>query len=137
MPSFSSITIMGHLGRDCEAKPVGSSTVVEFSVAVTRKRKDQESTTWFRCQFWGERAAKVSAYLNKGKAVMVQGELYERTYQKNGEDHKSMEVEVRELVLLGDGRRKHDQHGAEAAPAQRGAARPAAPGHDDDGQPPF
>jgi single-strand DNA-binding protein len=119
MPNFSSLTIMGHLGRDCEAKTVGASTVVEFSVAVTRKRKDHESTTWFRCAFWGERAAKVSQWLNKGKAVMVQGELFERTYQKDGQDRKSLEVEVRELVLLGDGRKEHDQHGAEAAPAAR------------------
>jgi single-stranded DNA-binding protein len=64
----------------------------------------------------------------------VQGELFERTYQKDGQDRKSLEVEVRELVLLGDGRREHDQHGAGAAPAQRGAARPAAGGDD---EPPF
>lgn len=139
MPNFSSITIVGHLGRDCEARTVGDKTVVEFSVAVTRKRKDQESTTWFRCQFWGERAAKVSQFLNKGKAVMLQGEAYERTYQKDGQDRKSLEVEVRELVLLGDGRREHDQHGAEAVPAQRSPSRPADPigGCSGDDQPPF
>ena len=128
MSSFSSITIIGHLGRDAEAKTAGTSTVVEFSIAVTRTRKDQESTTWFRCAFWGERAAKVSQYLNKGKAVMVQGECYERKYEKDGQQRTSLEVEVRELVLLGDGRQQETQ----AAPV---ASRTAAAA--DDSSPPF
>ena len=135
MPSFSNISIAGHLGKDAEVRQVGDTQCVSFSVAVTRKRKDIETTTWWRCQWWGDRAAKVAQWLTKGKAVLVSGEAFERPYQKDGKDQRSLEIEVSGLQLLGDGQTHERQ---EAQPVQRGPVRPvAAASADDDGFPPF
>jgi len=118
MASSSILVIIGHLGKDAECRDAGQSKVVSFSVAVTRKRKDKETTTWFRCDWFGERAVKVMQFLTKGKAVQVVGELYEDEYEKDGVIKKSLKVDVKDVTLLGGGEKSHD------APAP---ARPAAP----------
>lgn len=144
MPNFASCTIVGHLGRDAETKFLpNDKCVVSFTVATSRKRKDEEITTWWRCQFWGDRAAKVAEFLTKGKAVLVQGEVHLREYEaKDGGKGHSLEVEVRELVLLGGGEDRKPA-AREEAPAgetigrdglRRHVPRPAAA---DDDSPPF
>jgi single-strand DNA-binding protein len=123
MPNICNITIAGHLGRDAETKTVGDQPVVEWSMAYTHKAKDTETTTWFRCQYWGQRAAKVAQYLTKGKAVLVIGGMYEREYQaKDGTTKRSLEVRVETLTLLGDGKRE-----ADAAPTPPNGGRPTKP----------
>ena len=131
MPNSSTWIGIGHLGKPAEIRDAGSSKVVSFSIAVTRKRKDQETTTWFRCQWFGERAVKCLQFLGKGKAVQVIGELYEREYEKDGQKRKSLEVDVRELTLLGGAERKGD----DAAPAPSRPSAPACAAGDD--EPPF
>lgn len=102
MPNSSIIHLHGHLGRDAESRAAGTTTVVKFSIAVTRKRKETETTAWFNCSWFGDRAYKVAQYLTKGKPLYVVGELYEHEYDaKDGTKKKSLEVDVRDVVLLG------------------------------------
>jgi single-strand DNA-binding protein len=130
MPNFSQLTIIGHLGKTAEVRQTTAGPVVSFSVAFTRKRKDKESTTWCRCDWFGTRAEKVAQYLEKGKAVLVTGELYEDTYEKDGQERKSLKVDVRDVTLLGG-----KQDGERAAPAQRAAAPSRDAGDDFDSTP--
>jgi single stranded DNA-binding protein len=132
MPNSSTWIGIGHLGKPAEIRDAGPSKVVSFSIAVTRKRKDQETTTWFRCQWFGERAVKCLQFLGKGKAVQVIGELYEREYEKDGQKHKSLVVDVRELTLLGGGERADAPASAPSRPSA-----PADVGGKGDDEPPF
>ena len=133
MPNFSQFTGCGHLGKDAESRAAGSSNVVSFSVAITRKRKDQESTTWVRCNWFGDRAMKVKQWLTKGKPIIVTGELYEREYEKDGAKRKSLEVDVHDVVLLGG---RDDGKADSPAPAPTRPSAPAGAADDDQG-PPF
>lgn len=104
MPNGAILTAFGHLGRDAELKRIGDYDVCEFSMAVSRKRGDEKSTAWYRCQVWGERAAKVAPMLEKGKAVLVVGDLTPRDYTtKQGEPRYSLDVRVNTLEFLGGG----------------------------------
>jgi len=120
MPSFNSITIVGYLGRNAEQRftPQGLA-VASFSVATTDKRRDKETTTWFRCTIFGKQAEAVAQYLVKGKLVFVEGQLRQEEYtDKNGVTKTSLEVNVTSLQLLGG---KDDTPRAEAArPAPAG-----------------
>ena len=120
MPSFNRITIVGHLGRDAEQRftPQGLA-VASFSVATTDKRRDKETTTWFRCTLFGKQAEAVAPYLTKGKLVYAEGQLRQEEYtDKNGVTKTSLEVNVTSLQLLGG---KDDTPRAEAArPAPAG-----------------
>ena len=40
------LTAYGNVGSDPEQREVGSTTVTSFSIAVNRKAKDEETTTW-------------------------------------------------------------------------------------------
>lgn len=78
---YSSITIVGRLGRDPEMKytPSGQA-VTSFSVATDRQYKDKNGeihkvTTWHRIATWGKQAEICNQYLKKGSLVLVTGEL--------------------------------------------------------------
>ena len=67
--------------------------VATFSVATSRKRGDQESTCWHRIIAWERLAETCCQYLQKGKLVLVEGELTQREYVDNsGQNRQVFEV---------------------------------------------
>ena len=73
----------------------------KVSIAVTKKRKDKESTTWWNVTAFGTTATLMSR-LRKGEAVGFHGEPELREYaDKNGVVKQSLDLTVRELVFLG------------------------------------
>ena len=102
MPNHAHVTLIGHLGKDPEIRQAGQHQVVSFSIAVTTGFGEKKQTTWWNCNFWGDRAVKVAQYLAKGKPVLVEGEPSERPYETTaGTKGKSLDVRVNNLVLLG------------------------------------
>ncbi len=103
--SFNQATFIGNLGQDAERRTVGEQTVCNFSIAVNRKVKGEETVQWIRCALWGKRAEAggVTEYLTKGKAVLVQGpvDIEEYTLKDTGEVRRNLRVNVNELQLLG------------------------------------
>jgi single-strand DNA-binding protein len=73
---YQKIIIAGNLGRDPEMRytPDGKA-VTSFSVATSRRYKDKNETTWFRCTVWGNQAETASQYLHQGSKVLVEGRL--------------------------------------------------------------
>lgn len=129
MPNLSRVDLMGHLGRDAELKQVGDYTVLKWSMAVTHKVKGEKVTTWYSCDLFGKRAESLAPYLTKGAAVFVSGQLKPREYKgKQDELRISLDVDVREVELLGGGA------GAERDKAPRNAPAPvpSAAGYDDE-----
>lgn len=118
MPNFASITLIGHLGREPESKYTPDGTaIVGFSMATTRKRRDGEITTWWRCTVFGKRGEALAQYLHKGDPVLVQGEPFVRAYTtKEGEERTSLEIEVREWAFVG-GKGDRQQEAPRARPA--------------------
>ena len=112
-------TISGNIGKDAELRNVGhaGATVANFSVASTRKVKDEKITTWVRCALWGKRGEALCRYLTKGTRVAVAGEL--STREHDGKTH--LELEVFGVDLLGGGERSDGR----ADPAPRDNPRPA------------
>lgn len=98
MPNFNEIKIIGHVGKDAEVKEISGKKVISFSVAYSEKRDNNESTTWFNVNGWGDRWEKVSQYVKKGTAVLVSGRFYLQT-GKDGKSYPS--ININDLVLLG------------------------------------
>lgn len=73
---YQKIIIAGNLGRDPEMRytPDGKA-VTSFSVATSRRYKDRNETTWFRCTVWGPQAETASQYLHQGSKILVEGRL--------------------------------------------------------------
>jgi single-strand DNA-binding protein len=72
MAGLANITVIGKLGRDPETKytPAGK-LVASFSLAVNRRRGEDESTTWYRCSCFGRLAETVDKLAQQG--AMVKG----------------------------------------------------------------
>lgn len=76
--------IVGNIGNDAEVKPINDNlSVYQFSVAVTKKRRNQqtgeteEKTNWIRCSLFNSegRIDWMANELVRGAKVCVEGEL--------------------------------------------------------------
>jgi single-strand DNA-binding protein len=105
--SVNKVILVGHLGRDAETKfTPGGSSVTKFSVATSRRWKDQQSgewkeeTNWSNVTLW--RAENLAPYLTKGKQVYVEGRLQTRSYDdKDGKKVYATDVVADDVILLG------------------------------------
>ena len=102
--SFSSATIVGNLGRDCEMRYTeGGSAVVAFSVAVDQGFGDKKQTNWWAIKMFGKRAESLAGYLKKGTKVALEGELQLDKWEKDGVKHERVKIVVDRLSLEGGG----------------------------------
>jgi single-strand DNA-binding protein len=139
MASFASVTLVGHLGRDVDLKSMADgTTVANFSIATSRKRRDSEVSTWWRCALFGKRGEALAQYLHKGDPVLIQGEPYLRSYtDKEGHERQSLECDVKEWTFVSSKGERQEGSGY-AAPAQsKPKADPQAPAADFDDDIPF
>jgi single-strand DNA-binding protein len=108
--SVNKVILLGHLGKDAETKFTPSGVAVtNFTLATSRRWKDQQSgewkeeTEWHRCVLW--RSENVSNYLLKGKQVYIEGRLQTRSWEdKEGQKRYTTEVVCDELILVSSGR---------------------------------
>lgn len=119
MASFASVTLVGHLGRDVDTKFLSDGTLVaNFSIATSRRRKDGEVSTWWRCVLFGKRGEALAQYLHKGDPVLIQGEPYLRSYtDKEGRERQSLECDVKEWAFVSSNGDRQEG-GGYASPAQ-------------------
>jgi single-strand DNA-binding protein len=105
MASLNKISLIGYLGRDVETKYLESgSQVANFSVAVTEKWKEKETTEWFNVVAFGKLAEICSKYLTKGSLVYVEGKIRTRTWDdKDGNKKSKTEVLSNQMQILKGG----------------------------------
>jgi single-strand DNA-binding protein len=105
--SVNKVILVGNLGKDAETKFTPNGTAVtKFSIATSRRWKDQQSgewkeeTDWHNVVLW--RAENLSNYLLKGKQVYIEGRLQTRSYEdKDGRKVYMTEVVAEDVLLLG------------------------------------
>lgn len=100
---MKNINIAGRVGQDAELVMAGNSQVLKFSVAVDRfKKKGEEQTPiWFRCQLWGERGQKLQEFIRKGTPVSVSGDFDLREYDGRDGHKVDAEINVSQVTLQG------------------------------------
>ena len=145
MAGHNSITLVGRLGRDPEARSVQSGgKVVNFSMATSDDWTDKSSgerksrVQWHKVTIWNEKIGEIAErYLKKGSQCLIVGAMEYRKYtDKEGAEREAAEIVLRpfrgELTLLdpkpsSDGERTERQEPARAAakPANRTNASPS------------
>lgn len=88
MPSLNKVTLIGHLGRDPEARTMSNGDkVVNMSIATSERWRDKasgetkEKTEWHRVTIFNDRLADVAEkYLRKGSSVYLEGQLQTRKW---------------------------------------------------------
>jgi single-strand DNA-binding protein len=115
------VQVAGHLGSDPEVRftPSGQK-VTSFRIAANIKRGDKEKTVWWKITCWGDRFDKRLAYLRKGSAVIVIGEMGipEIYTDKSGNQQISLEITAEIVSFSPFG--KGGKSGAEGAGQEMG-----------------
>jgi len=106
MANDNSVTIVGNMTDDPELKytPNGAA-VANFSVAVSRRVKDEATGQWtdadtsfFRISVWRQLAENVAESLTRGTRVVVTGRLKQRSWETpEGERRSVVEIEADEI----------------------------------------
>src|SRR5947208_865080 len=142
--SVNKVILVGHLGRDAETTFTPSGVArTRFSVATSRRWKDQQSGEWKEETDWSNvtlwRAENLANYLTKGKQVYVEGRLQTRSYEdKDGKKVYATDVVAEEVILLGSqgsaGGRGADEYGSQQPVSMPRSAQkaPAAAASNDD-----
>jgi single-strand DNA-binding protein len=143
---MNKVILMGRLTKDPEIrKTTNDTTVVSFSLAVDRRfvRKGEEKQTdFFNIVAWSKLGEFCGKYFQKGRQVLVEGRLQNRTWDdKEGVKHYATDV-IAEEAYFADGKRSEEGGGTYPMPerpakeAQTGPADGYIP-MDDDEQLPF
>jgi len=103
---YNHVVLVGNLGRDPELRTLpGGSNVCTFSLATTEKYKNkngelQDRTDWHNIEIWGNLADTASKYLKKGKTLLVEGQIRNDNYEKDGVKHYAYKIFVRSFTML-------------------------------------
>ena len=102
---MNKVILTGNLTRDAEVfETKAGKSVCKFSIAVQRDFKDADGnflTDFFNAVLWGDYAAKLAGYMNKGKKIAVEGKVQNRTYEdKDGQKRTVTEIFAERVELL-------------------------------------
>ena len=103
----NSVHLIGRLGKDPEIKTYNDRKRATFSLATTDTYKNQkgekmEDTQWHNVVIWGKLAGVVEKYVKKGDEIAVEGKLVHRAFESNGEKKYITEVDVNDMLMLGN-----------------------------------
>jgi single-strand DNA-binding protein len=144
--SFNKVIIVGNLGRDPELRYTPQGTAVcNFSMATTEKRRDksgefQDVTTWFRVTLWEKRAETAAKYLQKGKAVYIEGRLkVDEWTDRDGKERYTLDVTATDMQFIGSASDRDSGYSSDSSdmdmptePASSSSAAAASGGGTDD-----
>lgn len=126
---INKVILVGNLGRDPEK--VEGNQITKIAVATTEKWKDKETgdlkekTEWHRVTFFGHLANSAAKYLYKGAKVYIEGKNVTNKWQKDGQDHFTTEIHVREYKILSPLKDKPDNQQQQQPAQQQQAQAPA------------
>lgn len=110
--------LQGNLTADPELKELdGGSAVLKIRLATNERYKGKddkwtEKVEYHNATIWGAaRAEALDKILRKGSAVLIEGSLRTREWEKEGQKHYTTEVNVDKLILCGGGPRHDDDRG--------------------------
>ena len=104
MASFNKVILIGNLTAAPELKKTpGGVSATSFSIAVNRRfaKDGQQQTDFINIVAWRQTAEFVARYFNKGKPILICGQLQTRSWtDQNGQKHYATEVVAEEAAFV-------------------------------------
>lgn len=117
MASFNKVILVGNLVETPELKQTPSGvSVTNFRIAVSRRFKEEgkQDTDFIGIVCWRQTAEFVTKYFEKGRSILVCGQLQQRSWEdKDGNKRSTLEVQADEVSFVD---KKHTE--AQAIPVQ-------------------
>lgn len=104
MASYNRVILMGNLVGDPEIRDIGEKGLARYTVAVNKPGKSKDGTDrstvlYMDCDHWSPGA--VAGFLSKGSQVLVEGELEQQSWEKDGQKRSKIVCKVQRLQLTG------------------------------------
>jgi len=104
---MNKVIVTGNLCRDIELRYIPDGTAVgSFSIAVNEKYKDKETTSFFNVTVWGKQAENCAKYIGKGSKVLIEGNLKQDTWEKDGQKHQMVKINAQRVEFIGKPKEK-------------------------------
>lgn len=107
MASLNKVLLIGNLTRDPELRYTTSGVaVVNLRIAVNRKYRDKsgelkEDTCYVTVAAWDKQAEICNQYLQKGRAIFVEGRLQSRSWEtSDGQKRSTIDVRADRIQFL-------------------------------------
>jgi single-strand DNA-binding protein len=109
MANINRVVLVGNLTRDPELKALPSGTsVCDLRIAVNSRRKNSQTGEWveepnyFTISVFGQQGENCARYLQKGRAVAVDGRLRWRQWEaQDGSKREAVDVIAETVQFIG------------------------------------
>jgi len=104
---MNSVNFIGNIAADLTDRKrtveVGgeSKSVMSFPVAISGAGNDKDSPGYIDVTCWNGQAEAVSKYLAKGARIGVEGQLRQRSWEKDGVKNYRVEIANARITFLG------------------------------------
>ena len=100
------IYLYGFVGKDPDTRTVNEKTVTKFSLATSKTFTNGAGekitgTQWHNIVMWGKLAETASKYVRKGSALIIEGEINYRTYEKDGHTVYTTDIVADQMHFTG------------------------------------
>ena len=114
MASLNKVFLIGNLTRDPELRYTPNGTAVaNFSIAVNRKYKETDETSFFDIVYFGKPAEIIAEYMKKGRPILVEGRLQQRRWETDdGQKRSKVEVVGENFQFMGGRDQESDRPSA-------------------------
>jgi len=106
------VQLIGNIGQQPDIKTFDNGRkMARLSLVTNERRKNAAGeliteATWHTLTVWGNTVRIVEDYVNKGREILIEGKLVNRSYvDKDGNKRYTTEIHVNELLLLGSANR--------------------------------
>ncbi len=104
---YNKVIMLGRITQDLELKTTPSGvSVLSFSIAVDRRfqtKGEERKSDFFNCVAWRNEAEFISRFWSKGRAILIEGELQNRSYTgKDGNVRYITEIIVDRASFTGE-----------------------------------
>ena len=127
MASLNKVLLIGNLTKDPELRYTPNGTAVtNLRIAVNRKFKDRtgelkEDTCFITVTAWDKQAEICNQYLQKGRAVFVEGILQSRSWETgDGQKRSTIDVRAERIQFLNGPVKNEGAAGSEPAAKDAG-----------------
>lgn len=99
MAFLNKVLLIGNMTRDPELQYTSSGTAIcKFDIAINRKWKDNQETTFLRIESWGKMAEFCKQYFKQGRSIFVEGRIRMDQWEaKDGTKRKQYVIVAEQL----------------------------------------
>lgn len=96
---YNTIVTAGRLASDTDMREVSSNKVCKFRMCISSNRSKEPC--FIDVEMWGRQAEIAHEHLEKGRLILVQGEIRYSSWENEGKQYSKMFISGNNFTFLG------------------------------------